>query len=278
VLPVRILVTGATGCLGRHLCRALQHTPTTELLAASRSLLNLRDHEQTQRVVQQFQPQQIYHLAGNIHAGRGNNTRHRDAWEDNLKGTLNLLDACLSLAEKPRLLFASTGAIYGEGAGMITETTLLKPLNSYAASKAAADLAVFQYFASFGLPTIRARLFNYLAAGQDDSTALSRFARQLTELKQQAERGAVPVLNTGSLDAERDFLDVQDMVEALILLMQQGQPGEAYNVASGTSQPMRWFLDRLIKLSGMRVQVESTPDPLRKEARHLRVEATGENG
>lgn len=272
--PVRILVTGATGCLGGHLCRALQQRPSSEILAASRGILNLRDREQTQCVVQQFQPEQIYHLAGNIHAGRGNNTSHRDAWEDNLTGTLNLLDASVTLSEKPRVLFASTGAIYGEASGVMTETTPLQPLNSYAASKAAADLAVFQYWATFGLPTVRARLFNYLAAGQDDSTALSRFARQLQELKQQAISGTVPVLKTGSLDAERDFLDVADMVEAMMLLMEQGQPGEAYNVASGTSQPMRWYLDRLIELSGMQVQVESTPDLLRREAQRLKVDVS----
>lgn len=273
--PVRILVTGATGCLGRHLCQALQQRPSSEILAASRSILNLRDFEQTQCVVQQFQPQQIYHLAGNIHAGRGSNTSHRDAWEDNLTGTLNLLDACLTLSEKPRVLFASTGAIYGETAGkLITETTPLQPLNSYAASKAAADLAVFQYWASFGLPTVRARLFNYVAADQDDSTALSRFTRQLQELKQQPVTATVSVLKTGSLDAERDFLDVADMVEAMMLLMEHGQPGEAYNVASGTSQPMRWYLDRLIALSGMQVKVESTPDPLRREAQRLQVDVS----
>ena len=55
-------------------------------------------------------------------------------------------------------------------------------------------------------------------------------------------QGSSEKIDVGNLDAERDFIDIADLVRALILLMEHGEPGEAYNVATGISHPMRWYL------------------------------------
>ncbi|HQR09265.1 MAG TPA: GDP-mannose 4,6-dehydratase [Gemmatales bacterium] len=283
--PVRILVTGAHGYVGQHVCWTLCEDLSVELHGTYRTKrlavdkrcqlhqLDLTNAAAIAKLIAKLQPDQIYHLAGNIHAGRATGKEARASWNDNLQGTLNLCDACVEAKLRPRIVLASTGAIYGESTDgqAITESTELRPLNAYAASKAAADLAGHQYWKTHGLPVVRARLFNYLGAGQDESTALSRFAYQLARLERSNFSPAI--LNVGNLDAERDFIDIADLVRALMLLMERGEPGEGYNIASGVSHPMRWYLDELIKQVRIPIEVRTDPTLIRTaEAQRLQVD------
>ena len=284
--PVRILVTGALGNVGQYLCWSLVEDQGVELHGTYRTKgihvtekrcqlhqLDLTDAAATAKLINRLQPQQIYHLAGNIHAGRTTASDARASWNDNLLGTLNLFDACVAAKLTPRIIQASTGAIYGESADgkPITESTELRPLNAYAASKAAADLAGHQYWKGHQLPVIRARLFNYLSPGQDESTAISRFAHQLARLE--LDKSQPAILNVGNLSAERDFNDIADLVQALILLMERGEPGEAYNVARGVSHSMSWYLNELIHLVRIPIEVRTDPALFRPaEAQKLQVD------
>lgn len=284
--PVRILVTGALGYVGQHLCRALSLHQNIELhgtyrLKRSSSLpasvhlhpLDLTNTQATNALLQELQPHQVYHLAGNIRAGRTRQTDSHAAWQDNLHATLHLYDACATISPLPCIVFVSTGAIYGEANGIITEATPLQPLSPYAASKAAADLASYQYWRTHHLPIVRARLFNYLGPGQDEETALARFAKELVAMERLNQPPAV--LTVGNLQAERDFTDIADVVRALCLLMEQGAPGEAYNIATGVSHPMKWYLDRLIELVTMPVEVVMDQTMQRRaEAVHLQVDVS----
>jgi GDP-4-dehydro-6-deoxy-D-mannose reductase len=275
-----ILVTGASGYLGSHLLDHLRRQPVTlhatyrtqhpEMAGTTWHLVDLRQPVSTTELVQLVQPSQIYHLAGNIRAGR----THADslsAWQDNLHATLHLYEACLKLSFKPRIVFVSSGAIYGQQLGLITEETLLAPLSPYAASKAAADLVSYQYATSQSLPIIRARLFNYLGPGLGSETALGRFTHELVRLERLGSQPAV--LETGSLDAERDYLHIRDVVSGLTFLMDGGNAGEAYHLASGNSLTMRWSLEQL--LSHIRIPVTIRQlDQQRAEAMTLQVSST----
>src|SRR5262249_39007152 len=95
---------------------------------------------------------------------------------------------------------------------------------------------------------------------QSADFAIPSFARQLAEI---ARGMKPPVLETGDLSAERDLTDVRDVASAYMLLMERGRRGEAYNVASGTSRSMRGFLDELVRLAGVEVQVRVCGDLLR---------------
>ncbi len=282
--PVRILVTGALGYMGQYLCDTLSRQSGVELHGTYRTV---RHHSLSQRMtlhhidlcgqlpttdlINRVQPEHIYHLAGNIQASRGIDRRDPAAERDNFGATLNLYRACLRLTKLPKIVFASTGAVYGQSAGIMTETLTLKPLNAYAASKATADMFSSKSWVEDGLPIIRARLFNYLGPGQDEQTAMSRFAHELARLER--SQASPAILNVGNLDAERDFTDIADLVRALTLLMERGEPGEAYNVASGISHPMRWYLDELIKQVRIPVEVRTDPTLLRTaEAQRLQVD------
>ncbi len=277
---LHVLITGISGFAGRHLAYLLARRDDLQVHGVARSVregicgvhlrpVDLVDAGAIRTAVRDLQPKQVYHLAAYADPG-GSFREARRVWDANLTATLNLYDACLELEPRPQILYASTGAVYGEAEQPITERTALRPNSPYAASKAAADLASYQYWASHRLPVIRVRAFNQVGPGQPTTLALGRFADQLVRM----ERGELePILRVGNLEAERDYTDVRDMVRAYALLMEKGEPGEVYNAASGSSQPMRWFLDRLLEQTPAPVKVQTEAALLRPvETQHLRVE------
>jgi len=274
---MRILVTGATGFVGGHLleklagenhhlygmCRhgrwpaGLQHlTSHVELLQGE-----LQDLARLEMILEQVRPDWIIHLAGYANPGRS----YAEAdlcWRDNLQGTRNLYDAVIRVGQRPRILYVSTGLIYGEPdefGGMCDERTTLKPATPYAASKAAADILSYQYTRYPGLDIIRIRLFNQIGPRQSADYAIANFARQIAA----AEAGRqAPVIETGDLSAQRDITDVRDMVAAFPLLLQRGRSGEAYNAGRGQAFRVGDLLERLIQLARIPLEIRE-----RKEAR-----------
>jgi GDP-4-dehydro-6-deoxy-D-mannose reductase len=280
----RVLVTGVTGFVGGYLTEALLERgatvfglsrqadwPRSCAHLAGRVTLHvgdLADAPTTDRVLAEARPEQIYHLAAYAHAGKSFQ-EPGPAWHANLTATLALYDAVARWGGQPRILFVGSGQVYGDGASKdrpIDERCPLLPNSPYAASKAAADLASYQYTCHPGLDIIRARPFNHIGPRQSPQYAVASFARQLAAI----ERGQQPaVLETGDLTPQRDFTDVRDIVGAYLLLMEKGAKGEAYNVASGQSQSIQVVLDKLVSLCGVAVEVRRRADLLR--ARDLSV-------
>lgn len=272
------LITGATGFAGCYLTRALlRHgervvglsrggrwpTPWREPDGPAELLpCDVADAPALARVLERVQPTHVYHLAGYASAGRS--FREPDAaWEGNLTATRRLCEALRSWGGKARLLWVGSGLVYGQPADPsrpVDEDAPLRPDTPYAASKAAADLAAFMYTRTDGLDVVRARPFNHTGPHQSAEFAIPNFARQLVGI----ERGELPpVLEVGDLTPHRDLTDVRDMVAAYRLLMDHGRTGEAYNIGSGVSTPMAAVLDRLVALTGLKVEVRTRADLLR---------------
>ena len=137
------------------------------------------------------------------------------AWRVNVMGTLDLARAIHQYAPECTLIFAGSAEAYGATARQgvpLKETDPLQPLNEYAATKAAADLALGALAAN-GLRVIRFRPFNHTGPGQTDEFVVPAFASQIARI----EKGAQPpVMMVGNLDAQRDFLDVRDVVDAYV--------------------------------------------------------------
>jgi GDP-4-dehydro-6-deoxy-D-mannose reductase len=268
---MRILVTGVTGFAGGALAEALLARPGVQVFGISRGGVwpthwsrlaervtlhqaDMQDSLSVAKVLRQVQPEQVYHLAGYAQVGRSFHEPDA-AWTGNLTVTRGLYDAVGRWGGKPRILFVGSGLIYGDVAGpdeVQTELTPLRPNSPYAASKAAADLASYQYTRHPGLDIVRARPFNHIGPGQSAEFAIANFARQIVAI----ERGRQPpVLETGNLNPRRDLTDVRDMVNAYLLVMEKGRTGEAYNIASGTLHTMQSVLERLLALAGLKVEV-----------------------
>jgi GDP-4-dehydro-6-deoxy-D-mannose reductase len=276
---MRILVTGATGFAGGHLAEAIALRPGVELLGLCRSgcwpaecryldgkirlsPCDLCDREAVGKLLSEWRPNSVFHLAGYAHVGRS--FREADkAWSGNLDATRSLLEAVQKWGGRPRILLVSSGLVYGDQdlpGGVCDEHAQLRPESPYAASKAAADLLGYQVGRATGLEIIRARPFNHIGPRQSPEFALSHFARQIVDI----ERGTrPPVLETGDLRPKRDLTDVRDIVRGYILLMEKGSPGEAYNLGSGVVYSMSDVLGRLLALAGVRCEVRRRADLLR---------------
>ncbi|AWM37724.1 GDP-6-deoxy-D-mannose reductase [Gemmata obscuriglobus] len=277
---MRILITGITGFVGGHLVEHLMSLGGHELFGVSRraewpeGLSHLSPHARlyavdlcdgagTERVVRECRPDWVCHLAGYANTGGSFRDPER-AWRENLTATRCLYDAVAGSGLKPRILFVSTGLIYGEPDepdGVCDESTTLKPASPYASSKAAADLISYQYTRSAGLDIVRVRLFNQIGPRQSADFAVPNFARQIAaaEVGKQA-----PEVNVGDLSARRDVADVRDIVAAFPLLLEKGQCGEAYNAARGESFLIQSLLDRLVAMSRVPIQVNQKIEPGRK--------------
>jgi GDP-4-dehydro-6-deoxy-D-mannose reductase len=264
---MRCLITGATGFVGRHLAKALQAGGHEVVGLAKHPAelgfpvynVDLLDTPDTLAVIRDVRPEWLFHLAGYANAGKSFR-EPAQAWVGNLDATFGLYDAIARSPVRPRILYVSSGLVYGDagkGEQVFTEDAPLRPASPYAASKAAADLLSFQQSRSPGLDIVRVRPFNQIGPGQPADYAAPSFARQIVAV----ERGQAPHVEVrGDLNARRDLTDVRDMVRAYVLLMEVAKAGEVYNAGSGRTYQIQEILDRLIALAGVPVRIEENPD------------------
>ena len=277
---MRILISGITGFVGGHLTEALRAEGGHAVVGVSRQaawgptwthlegaaelhVADLLDGAAVERLLRDFRPEWVFHLAG--YANPGKSFREPDqCWADNLSATRSLYDAIARSEVRPRILFVSTGLVYGDAEGpdqAFDESAVLRPASPYAASKAAADLLSYQYTRNPGLDVIRVRLFNQIGPRQPADYAVANFARQIAA----AEAGRQPpVIETGDLSAQRDITDVRDMVAAFRLLIERGASGEVYNAGRGQTWRIGDLLDQLVGMARVSVEVRQKIDPTRK--------------
>ena len=276
---MRILITGITGFVGGHLVESLvprghtlfglcRHGAWSDQLSHLRGQVELHsgditDSARVEEVMNAVRPDWVMHLAG--YANPGRSYLEQDlCWSGNLTATHSLYDAIHRTGQKPRILFVSTGLVYGEPDeldGACDERTTLKPATPYASSRAAADILSYQYTRSPGLDIVRVRLFNQIGPRQSADYAAANFARQIAA----AEAGThEPVIETGDLSSRRDITDVRDMVAAFPLLLEHGRSGEVYNAGRGETYRIQDLLDKLIALARVKVEVRSKAEPERK--------------
>ena len=284
---MKTLIIGGYGFVGRHLAAhlvkcgddiAITYRPDpndkTQKLedptnrtpiprTAQQLALDVTDRAAVESVISLLQPHAIYHLAAISSVAQAENELQL-ATDTNINGTINVLEAIRNHSPKSRFLFVSSAEIYGEprpGSLPLAETAELRPVNVYGWTKAAADLAVFRYHKAYGLHTVRMRSFPHLGPGQSERFALSSFAKQIAAIKLEQ---APPQLKVGNLEVKRDYTDVLDVVIGYREALENGKPGESYNICTGEPRSMSDLLQLMIKRAG--VEVEIVQDPTRMRA------------
>jgi len=257
-------VTGADGFVGTWLVRRLLRdghevvggvggsasrlTPA-EQAAVQWLPLELTDPDSVRAVVGKGY-QAVVHLAAVASGGDA----ARDpgmAWVVNAAGTARLVQALLGAKERegtdPLVLVVSTGEVYGRAQGPRRETDPVAPCSPYAASKVGAEAAAFEAWRRAGLRVVVARAFPHTGPGQDTRFVVPAFVERLRLAKQ---TGA-PAVKVGNLAPVREFLHVDDVVDAYVRLLGHGTPGEVYNVASGEGMALGAIFERLSALVGV---------------------------
>jgi GDP-4-dehydro-6-deoxy-D-mannose reductase len=257
-----ILITGADGFVGRHMIATLRRTHPDA--AIHRAAFDVTDAAATENAVRAVRPNACLHLAAV--AAIADARRDPDhAWRVNLHGTLHLARAIMAHAPDCLFLLASSADAYGgsfRSGRKLDEAAPLDPLNTYAATKAAADLAIGA-MAAEGLRAIRLRAFNHTGPGQTDAFALPAFARQIALI---AAGRQEKVLRVGALDPMRDFLDVRDVCAAYALAVDHGGAlprGRILNVASGMPRRLGDVLAEMLTLAGIAARIETDAARLR---------------
>ena len=260
-----ILLTGAAGFVGQALMGVLREEcaerrvvcvdripqPLGSVQCDAWHVLDLGDAKVAREVIADERPAAVFHVAG---LARG--TDWDALYHANVVTTLTLLGAIQELSLDCVIVIPGSAAEYGPVDSdrlPVAETTPLRPISPYGVSKAWQTLAALSFVAQ-GLDVRIGRLFNIIGPGLPQSFALGAFAHQLREVR---DRRRGPVLKTGYLGSDRDFLDVRDVARALVAIADSGSAGEVYNVCSGVGLSMQQCLDILIEVSGLHVSVES---------------------
>jgi len=222
--------------------------------------MDVTDGGQIAATVERAAPDVVLHLAAISHVPDAKRNPAR-AFEVNAVGTVRLL-AELGAWRKageadPIVLVIGSSEQYGrhERDEMpLQETAEQRPLTLYAASKTAQEVAALQAFRGEGLRVVCTRSFNHSGAGQASSFVLPGLvARALA-----ASRQGGP-LTLGNGDTVRDFLHVDDVVDAYLSLVDRGTPGEVYNVCSGEGASIRALAESVLQRIGVPADISSDP-------------------
>ncbi len=244
----RYLVTGGCGFIGSALIRRLLRLPKTEVInfdkltysASLKSLMefnkNSRHHhikadlanlEAIQHALDAYRPDVIFHLAAESHVD--NSIKQPDPFiQSNIIGTYNLLMASLELWQKHvphlRIHHVSTDEVFGSLSddGLFSETSNYAPNSPYSATKAAADHLVRAWYKTYGLPVTTSQCSNNYGPSQHYEKLIPTVVRSCLEQK------TIPVYGTGQ--NIRDWLYVDDHVEALLAILEKGSIGETYMI------------------------------------------------
>lgn len=270
-----VLLTGACGFVGKVLlpmllakgyrvtCSSTSVSPH-EGNGADWITLDINDSAVVSRVVEQVKPTHVIHLAAQSHVPTSFREPER-TWQTNVMGTLNLLEALKTHCSKAFFLFVSSSEVYGESfkaEAPLLESAACMPMNPYAASKRAAELAVEQYFRQ-GLEGVIVRPFNHIGSGQSPEFVTASFAQQIAAVEAGKQK---PVLQVGNLDAQRDFLDVRDVCSAYLALLDlpaYEYEERVFNIASGKPRRIDDVLKLLLQQSSQDIVIQQDPQRMR---------------
>lgn len=274
----RILVTGGNGFVGRRLVSRLTAALGDRGLVLglsgptgpqSSTGVDLSLADDARRVITDFDPSVIVHLAAQSSVGTSA-VDPAGVWRMNFDATRNVAESASALGHGVRLIFASTAEVYGRAFldGPRTEDGAIAPQSPYARSKAASEL-LLRDLAGDTLNVVVLRLFNHTGPGQDTRFVAPSFAAQLAALGETPDA----VIRVGNLDAQRDFTDIDDIIEAYARVVENpdkvSENFALFNVGSGIQRSIRSVLDTLVRHHGR--PVETILDPERQRPAEIPV-------
>jgi len=274
----RVLITGISGFVGSHLAELLleQGMAVYGTIRWRSKLDNIRhiqnklklietdikDAHSIQTTIEDAEPDYVFHLAAQSFVPTSWKAPSETV-SANILGTVNLFEAIRNSNSDPRIQIAGSSEEYGRvfpDEIPIKESNPLRPMSPYAVSKVATDLFGYQYHQSYGLKIVRTRAFNHTGPRRGEPFVTSNFAKQVAEIEKGLKE---PVIHVGNLNAQRDFTDVRDIVNAYWLSVQKCKFGEVYNICSGVAREIQSVLDILQSMVDVQIEVKQDPDRMR---------------
>lgn len=274
---MRILVTGAAGFIGSHLVDRLLadgHEVTgldsfDLFYPADRKRANLRlalerpgfqlvdgdirDEAIVQRLMVDFQPDAIVHLAAR--AGVRPSIQQPELYCDvNVVGTCRLLQAACSAAKRPRFIYASSSSVYGDrdDAPFREDDRIDQPVSPYAATKQACELLAHTFHELHGLPVTGLRFFTVYGPRNRPDLAIHRFAHLIDSGK------PVPMFGDGS--TRRDYTYVADIVDGVVRAVDRCRSRHVYNLGNSSPVTLLEMIRAIGRALGKEPIIERLPE------------------
>lgn len=267
---MRVLVTGASGFIGRWTCGLLPSLlGGAAIIRAGRAVspmcdvaVDFSDRGSVEALVAVARPDAVVHLAG-VASPAAAREDPATAFAVNAGAVAILAEIVHAQFPWAHFVLAGSGLAYGatffDHSEPVRESAPLRPRDLYAATKAAAEIAL-RPAVEAGLCATILRFFNIIGPGQSTAYALPKFAAQIAAI----ETGRIEAkVRTSRLDEGRDFVDVRDAVRAVasVISCRAATPGaDVFNVARGQSRIMGAALRDMIALAKIPIAIDEHAD------------------
>jgi GDP-4-dehydro-6-deoxy-D-mannose reductase len=266
------VITGVTGFVGKwlsdllisqnHRVIGLDRWPEFKYRNVEYHQCDILDTSSASAIFSKVRADRIFHLAAISYLPEAD-LSPRHAMEVNIMGTISILDAVRQSRPEARVLLIGSSKEYNDSPGieLVNEQISPDPTNFYGISKYAGELLGRQYALQFGMHVCATRSFNHTGPGQSARFVCSDWAKQIVEI----EKGisSENSIKVGNLDAEIDFSDVRDVVQAYYDIIENGKPSQVYNVCSGRGISLKYILEYLISKSSKKIDIYKEDKKLR---------------
>lgn len=269
----KIIITGANGFVSRYFIEYLnQNALGFDILgldiASVTDLdihyqqINLTDKDFIHRVLTEYQPDYILHLASVSSVAQ---SWHKpvESFVNNTNIFLNLIESVRELNLKSRILSVGSSEEYGDYPAdkmPLRENYELHPNNPYSVARVSQEYLSRVYANSFGVDIVMTRSFNHIGPRQKDTFVVSSFVKQIVEIAIGKRDNLVHV---GNIEVIRDFLDVRDVVDAYYKILTQGKSGEVYNVCKGEGVNLKEIINLASKALSIDVNLKIDEERIR---------------
>lgn len=256
-----VLVTGAAGFIGSKLAQRLlevsddgntrvillHHQSNPLRIPVQRNVIavrgSLNDYAFMSDLISRYEVNTIYHFASNSIVRKCANDP-MNAYLTNVMGTVTLLEAVRNagLNTIERILIFTSDKVYGHAAPPYNETTAFIPKYTYEATKACQDIAAQNYLHNYGLPINIIRSSNVYGPGDPNLT------RIIPNAIRSINRGQQPIIFTGVKDYVREFVYIDDVVDAIFLINRKAGHGETYCIGGTDTISIEGLVLRICSL------------------------------
>jgi GDP-4-dehydro-6-deoxy-D-mannose reductase len=261
-----VLVTGVLGFCARHLVKKLHMQDDLYILGIDiaekappdlsldeYARIDICNREKLEHAVHAWKPDLIFHLAGVL----GNDLFN--VYQVNFMGSLHLMEAIRRYVPESRVVIVGSSAEYGfasSGDFPLVEDQPCRPVSAYGISKHGMVLAGLNYVYNHRLKIVAARPFNIVGPGIPPTLVVGAILKRIKDSLHCKDK---LIVKMGNLHTERDFIDVNDAVDAYIKMANGEFWGEVFNVCSGKPYSIRRIVEVIAAFSGLPVEIEQDP-------------------
>jgi len=209
---------------------------------------DITDSGQLTNLIYNIQPDEIYHLAAQSHV-RVSFDMPEFTGDVTGIGTTRLLEAIRRSGIKTRFYQASSSEMFGDAPPPQNEETPFRPRSPYGAAKVYAYWMAKNYREGYGMFAVNGILFNHESPRRGETFVTRKITRSIARMKY----GLESKLYLGNLEAKRDWGYAGDFVEAMWLMLQQGEPDD-YVIATGETHSVREFVNLSFKHAGIELE------------------------